>query len=239
MEVIPAIDIMKGEVVRLLRGDPRSATSYKSLGDPVSFAKKWEADGAQTIHIIDLDATLGLGNNTGTIKNIVGSVKAPIQVGGGIRSLESARAFLHWGVHRIILGSLAFRDEEAVTSLLIEYGEKRIVVALDHLNGSIVVDGWTASTKVTVEEAMSRFSRVGIRLFLVTSVARDGTMAGPDLETLGRLRLSNVDVIAAGGIRNADDILSLKRLGLLGVVVGKSLYEGCFSLREALEIAKE
>ncbi len=239
MEVIPAVDIMKGRVVRLVRGEPVSVKSYESLGDPVSIAKKWKAEGAQTVHIVDLDAALSFGNNATVIKEVVSSAKVLTQVGGGIRSLEAARAFLDMGVERVVLGSLAFSDQSTVRTLLNEYGENRIMVALDHLNGAVMVKGWTSSTNMAVDKAMSIFSGIGARFFLATSVERDGTMTGPDLDTLKRLSLLNAGVMAAGGIRNIEDILALKHLGLLGVVIGKALYEGQISLKEALKITKK
>ena len=239
MEVIPAVDIMKGRVVRLVKGDPISVKSYESLGDPVSIAKKWEAEGAQTVHIIDLDAALNLGSNARVVEDVVSSVKVATQVGGGLRHLETARALLDMGVERVILGSLAFADQRAVKTLLNEYGANRVIVALDHLNGSVMVKGWTSSTEIAVDEAMLIFSRIGARFFLATSIERDGTTSGPDLDILKVLSSLNVSVMAAGGIRNVEDILALKRLGLLGVVIGRALYEGQISLKEGLKMAKE
>lgn len=239
MEVIPAVDIMKGRVVRLVRGNPLSVKSYESLGDPISIAKKWKTEGAQTVHIVDLDAALSLGNSATVVEEIVSSVKVLTQVGGGIRSLETPRAFLDMGVDRVILGSLVFTDQSIVKALLNEYGENRIMVALDHLNGSVMVKGWTSSTKMAVDKAVSIFSKIGVRFFLATSVERDGTMMGPDLDTLRKLSCPNTSVMAAGGIRNIEDLLTLKRLGLFGAVIGKALYEGQISLKEALKTAKE
>lgn len=237
IKVIPAVDIMEGKVVRLLRGDPEHVKSYDNLGDPVTLARRWEAEGAGIIHIIDLDAALGSGCNAGVIRNIVDAIKAPVQVGGGIRSLDAARALLDMGVDRVILGSLPFQDPSSVEALLDEFGRRRTIVALDHLNGTVVVHGWKTPTATTVDDAVLRFSRLGVELFLVTSVMRDGTMRGPDLETLERVRRPEMDLIAAGGIRSLDDLRALKCLGIYGVVVGRAIYEGLFSLREALRVA--
>ncbi len=239
MEVIPAIDLMKGEVVRLLKGDPRYAKSYKNLGNPVSFAEKWKREGAKTIHIIDLDAALGLGSNAQVIKDVVKSVNVSVQVGGGIRNINAAQALLDTGVNRIIIGSVAFRQQQVVKTLINQYGDSRVIVALDHLNGSVMVNGWTVQTKVTINEAVSTFSKIGVKLFLVTSVARDGTMTGPDFETLKNPCFHNRGVIAAGGIRNVEDILALKPLGVIGVVVGKALYEGQIDLKKTLNIIND
>ena len=239
MDVIPAVDIMKSKVVRLLKGDPKFAKSYESLGDPVTFAKRWETEGARTIHIVDLDAALGLGSNIGVVKDIVKAVRVPVQVGGGIRRLQMARDLFNIGVDRVILGSLAFEEPSAVKALLDEFGEKRVIIALDNLNGVVLVRGWKTSTEITVNEAASNFLRLGVKLFLVTAVGRDGTMTGPDLDTLKKICKLDAGIIAAGGIRSLEDLVALKRLSVHGVVVGKALYEDLFSLSEALRIANE
>ena len=235
MEVIPAVDIMKGKVVRLLRGDPRQMTSYEHLGDPIHLAMRWEAEGAQLIHVIDLDAALGVGENLEIIKLILKSVNVPLQVGGGIRNLNLARRILSLGVRRVILGSLAFSNPSAVETLVNEFGWERVVVALDHKGGTVMVKGWEASAGVSVEAAAENFRTKGARIFLVTAVDRDGTLLGPDIKVLSSLCRRGYRIIAAGGIRSIDDLLELKRLGVWGVVVGKALYEGRFSLSEALK----
>jgi len=236
MEVIPAVDIMKGRVVRLRRGDPKTVKSYEKMGSPVALARRWEADGARTIHIVDLDQALDLGSNLDVIEDIVKAVKTSVQVGGGIRTLEAARALLNTGVDKIIVGSLAFQNPSSIETLLEKFGENHIIVALDHLKGTVMTNGWKMSTRTTVDDGVSKFSRLGVSLFLVTSVARDGTMTGPDVETLRRICRPGVRIMTAGGIRNVDDLVALKRLGAYGVVVGRALYEGSFDLHEALRI---
>ena len=237
MYVIPAVDIMGGRVVRLLRGDPKLAKSYEHLGDPIELAKRWESDGAQIIHVIDLDATLGSGENLETIIRIIQSVRVPVQVGGGIRSLERAERLINAGAGRIMLGSLAFKSPESVRFLLKKFGQEKIVVALDHLKGKVMVDGWRKSTYKNLEEAAEMFSAMGVKFFLVTAIQRDGTMSGPDVENLSRVVGLGVNVIASGGIRSLKDIEALRKLGVYGVVVGRALYEGRISLKEALKIA--
>jgi len=239
MEVIPAVDIMRGKVVRLLKGDPKFAKPYEHLSDPMALAKRWEVEGATIIHVVDLDAALGLGNNIGMIEEIVKAVKVPVQVGGGIRSLDEVRRIFNKGVTRVILGSLALKDPPAIKTLLEEFGENRVAVALDNLNGIVMIQGWKMSANVTVDHAVAKFSGIGVKLFFITSIARDGTLSGPDLETVAMLCRQGVRVIAAGGIRNLEDLAALKRLGVYGVVVGKALYEGLFSLREALAISRD
>jgi phosphoribosylformimino-5-aminoimidazole carboxamide ribotide isomerase len=239
VDVIPAVDLMGGKVVRLLRGDPKLATSYEHLGDPVSFAKRWEAEGACFIHVVDLDATLELGSNLNVVESILGAVKVPLQVGGGIRTLKLARRLFGLGVDRCVLGSAAFSRPSFVKVLVDEFGEDRVVVALDNLEGTVLVRGWKASARVTVPEAVTKFSAIGVKLFLMTSVARDGTLSGPDLESLSQLSRQSVNVIAAGGIGSLDDLVALKDLGVGAVVVGKALYEKKFSLGEALRTVKD
>jgi phosphoribosylformimino-5-aminoimidazole carboxamide ribotide isomerase len=239
VDIIPAVDLMDGKVVRLVRGDPKLTTSYERLGDPVSVAKKWEAEGACFVHVVDLDAALELGSNLNMVESIAKAVRVQLQVGGGIRTVEDARRFLLTGVKRVVLGSAAFSSPSVVEALLGEFGEERVVVALDNLEGSVMVRGWKASAKVSVSEAVARFSKMGVKLFLVTSVDRDGTLSGPDLDVLSQLCRKGVSVIAAGGIGSLDDLVALKTLGVGAVVVGKALYEGRFSLNEALRTVKD
>lgn len=237
MYVIPAVDIMGGKVVRLLRGDPKLARLYEHLGDPVALAKRWESEGAQMIHVVDLDAALGSGQNMEAIIRIIQSVKVPVQVGGGIRSLEKVRQLVNVGAGRVILGSLAFKNPESIRFLLENFGKEKIIIALDHLKGKIMVDGWRKSAYITLKEAAEMFSAMGVEFFLVTSIQRDGTMSGPDIKNLSEIVKLNVNVIASGGIRGLDDIRVLRELGVYGVVVGRALYEGQLSLREALKVA--
>jgi len=239
MDVIPAVDIMNGKVVRLPKGDPKSAVSYAHLGDPLTLAKRWEAEGAQIVHIVDLDAALGQGSNMKVIEEIVEALTISAQVGGGIRSLSAARALLNKGVGRVILGSLGFEDPSAVKALLNEFSDARVIVALDNLGGIVMVRGWRASSGITVDEAFEKFQKLGVKLFFVTSVEHDGTLSGPDLATLGRLCERGVSVISAGGVGGLDDLVALKRLGVRGVVVGKALYDGVFSLGKALRSVGE
>lgn len=237
MYVIPAVDIMGGKVVRLLRGDPKLAKNYEHLGNPVELARRWEAEGAQIIHVIDLDAALGSGGNLETIIRIIRSVRVSVQVGGGIRSLERANRLIKAGAGRIIVGSLAFRSPESVKVLLKNFGWERIAVALDHLKGRVMVDGWRKPAYITLREAAERFSAMGVKFFLVTAIQRDGTMGGPDIGGLSEVMELGVNVIASGGIRSLKDIKALRELGVYGVIVGRALYEGRISLKEALKIA--
>lgn len=236
MQVIPAIDLMKGKVVRLTRGDPNTAKIYDHLGTPVEIAFKWKEQGAQKLHIIDLDAAFGRGNNLSVISEIAKATSLPIQVGGGIRSYEAAEKLLSAGISHVILGALAFSDPRAITKILKKFGPEHAIVALDNKDGQIMVEGWQTSTEYSIAEAMDKFCELTVKTFFITSIAVDGTLQGPDLETLSEAsRIPGVDIIAAGGIGGVNDLVALKNVGVKGAVVGKALYEGRFSLAEAIE----
>jgi len=230
---------MEGKVVRLLQGDPRALKAYGHLGDPVTVAKHWEEYGADALHIVDLDAALDRGNNLDIIKKIAQGVRIPIQVGGGIRTLKAAQNLLRAGVNRIIVGSLAFKESHQLEKLLEEFGYDRVAVALDHRNGEVMVRGWRTSTQLGVSEAMERFLSLGVNLFLITSITRDGTLRGPDYSLLAEAcKRSGVRVMAAGGVGSLEDLIALKGMGVWGVVIGKALYEGVLDLREAIRVVK-
>jgi len=235
LQLIPAIDLMNGKIVRLTRGDPKTAKVYDQFGGPVETAKKWSAEGAGKLHIIDLDATFGFGDNLAVIAEIAKSVNLSIQVGGGIRSLETARRLLKLGIKQVILGALAFTDPSAITQIQREFGAEAVIVALDNRDGKIMVAGWQTEAATCLQETMEKFTALGVRVFLITSITRDGTLSGPDLETLQEACAQpDVEIIAAGGIGSLNDLIALKRIGVAGVVIGKALYEGKFTLKEAL-----
>jgi phosphoribosylformimino-5-aminoimidazole carboxamide ribotide isomerase len=231
---------MDGKIVRLTHGDPETAKVYNQFGGPVETAKKWKAEGAGKLHIIDLDAALGTGDNLSVIAEIAGNVDLPIQVGGGIRKVEAAEKLLKLGVKQVILGALAFSNPEAVTQIQREFGAESVIVALDNKDGKIMVAGWKTATGMGMKEALEKFAALGVTTFLVTSITRDGTLSGPDLETLREAcQYAGVAIIAAGGIGGLEDLRALKRVGVAGAVIGKALYEGRFTLKEALETIGE
>ena len=233
MMVIPAIDIMDGQVVRLTKGDEEARTDYGDSGSPLDTARRWWSEGAKYLHVIDLDATLGRGDNRDLVQAIVDDLQIPVQIGGGIRSLESARGFLDKDVDRIILGSLAMKSPEGVSSLREEYGEDRIVIALDHRSGVVLDKGWKGSTGRPLEETLREFTDLGLEWFLITDTDRDGTLKGPDTETYAKLS-GGASIIASGGVGSLNDLGTLVGTGVEAVVVGKALYEGLFTLPEAL-----
>jgi phosphoribosylformimino-5-aminoimidazole carboxamide ribotide isomerase len=240
LQLIPAIDLMDGKIVRLTHGDPKTAKVYLQFGGPVKNAKKWQAEGATKLHIIDLDAALGMGNNLSVIAEIAESVDLPIQVGGGIREIGAVEKVLKLGVSQVILGALAFSDPKAVTQIQQMFGTNSVIVALDNRDGKIMVEGWKTAMALSIKEALEKFAALGVEAFLVTSITKDGTLSGPDLDTLREAcRYPNVKIIAAGGIGGLNDLLALKQVGVEGAVIGKALYEGRFTLKEALKTIGE
>jgi phosphoribosylformimino-5-aminoimidazole carboxamide ribotide isomerase len=240
MKVIPAIDLMKGKVVRLSRGDPATAKVYDQWGTPVQVALKWTAEGAERLHIIDLDAAFGIGNNIPVIKEIAEAAALPIQVGGGIRTVEAAEKILYAGIRYVILGSLAFSEPNAIPRIRGKFGLESMIVALDNKDGKVMVEGWKTGTGFTMWEALEKFVKLGVTTFLITSISQDGMLRGPDLETLSEAcTYPGVNVIAAGGIGSLGDLVALKQVGVEGVVLGKALYEGRFTLKEAIKTVEE
>ena len=238
MQLIPAIDIMGGGVVRLRRGDENAVTRYDAEGTPLELARLWREQGAEYLHLVDLDAVLSRGSNGEIVKAVIEDVGVPVQVGGGIRSLESARDLLDLGAGRIVLGSMALEDPDSVAVLLDEYGRDRVVVALDHRRGVVLRRGWKKPTGWRLESALGEFAARGVEWFLVTDVDRDGAMEGPDLETYSRIQ-GEASIIASGGVRSLDDLLLLRETGVEAAVVGKALYEGRFTLAEAIGLLED
>jgi phosphoribosylformimino-5-aminoimidazole carboxamide ribotide isomerase len=236
MIVIPAIDLMQGKVVRLTRGDPATAKYYEQWGTPAEVALKWKDEGAKRLHIIDLDAAFGLGNNLPVIKEIAEEAALPIQVGGGIRTVETVEKLLKLGVNHVILGALAFSDSTSIPRIQEKFGSESVIVALDNKDGRVMVEGWKTGTGFTMWDALEKFVNLRVTTFLITSIAADGMLQGPDLETLSdACTYPGVKVLAAGGIGSLGDLVALKQVGVEGVVVGKALYEGRFTLKEAIE----
>ena len=235
--VIPAVDIMGGKVVRLTRGDPGTKKDYGRLGDPVFVARLWVEQGAEWVHVIDLDAALGRGKNTETIMEILKKTEAPCQVGGGIRSFDAARGMLEAGAGRIILGSMAIRSPETVETLIREYGSERIVISLDYDGGEILINGWKTWSGLDLDRAITKFKDLDVYRFLITGVERDGTLSGPDVKAIKKVA-GKAHVLAAGGIGSLRDILELREAGVEAAVVGRALYEERFTLHQAISTVK-
>jgi phosphoribosylformimino-5-aminoimidazole carboxamide ribotide isomerase len=234
MKVIPAIDLMNGQVVRLYKGDPKQKTIYSD--DPIEIAQKWEKNGADMLHIVDLDATLGMGSNLSIIKKIIKNVSIPIEVAGGLRD-ESIVMDTAQISTRVVLGTLAFKDKTTLKKLLQNLGSKKIVISVDHKDGEIVIHGWKKGTGINLIDAIKDFLAMGFSEFLLTNVNRDGTLEGPDLKFLEQACKLNANVIASGGISNIKDVQDVKEKNSFGVILGKALYENKISIEEAKKIA--
>lgn len=231
MIVIPAIDLRAGRCVRLFRGDVDAETVYDD--HPVEVARRFETEGARRVHVVDLDAARDDGSNRDVVKDICRNVAIPVQFGGGLRTVAALEQALEDGAARAILGTAAALDPNLVAEAVARFGD-RIVVAVDVRDGRVMTHGWREAGPL-LEEAVPSLNLVGAPRYLVTSILRDGTMDGPDLELYRRvLELTDRPVIASGGIRAADDVWALRELGLEASVVGKAIYSGTLRLEEVV-----
>lgn len=231
MDLYPAIDLRGGRVVRLEQGDFARERDYGT--DPLDVARQFVADGATWLHIVDLDAAKGDGNNRNVVQRIAQQLGTSIriQTGGGVRSVEDAQQLADAGVSRVVMGSAAVREPQLVDVVA------RVVdvaVGLDHRNGEVATDGWLQGSTLTLTDAITRYPAA--TAFVITDISRDGMLAGPDLDGLRNVAsLTTTPVIASGGVAELTDLRELREVrGLAGVIVGKAIYEGRFSVREAL-----
>jgi phosphoribosylformimino-5-aminoimidazole carboxamide ribotide isomerase len=230
--VIPALDLKDRKCVQLVGGDP--SKRLIELENPLEIAKEWESLGARRLHLIDLDGAIGgVRKNESIVREIVGELQIPVQFGGGIRSIEDARAFLDLGVERIILGTIAINNPEILKDLSEKYGRERLMVALDSKGGKVVVKGWTEKTKVRATDIAKRFEPYAGEV-LFTDVDVEGRMKGINEKTLkGMVDSTSLGVIASGGISSIEDVKNAKKLGALGVVIGSALYTGKIDFEKA------
>ena len=237
MQIIPAIDLLDGNCVRLHQGDYGQVTRFSD--DPVAQALAWQEQGAQRLHLVDLDgAKSGEPVNDGAVKAITSALSIPVQLGGGVRTAERAAELLGCGLDRVILGTVALEQPELVDELAAAYPGK-IVVGLDAKNGKVATRGWIEESSTEATTLAKRFNTSGIAAIISTDIATDGTLAGPNLEALRAMaEASAVPVIASGGIGNLEHLLSLLALaplGIEGVIVGRALYDGRVDLAEAIQ----
>lgn len=240
MLILPAIDLRGGNCVRLVKGDFKQETIYSE--HPEEIALRLEGEGAEFLHVVDLDGALaGEPQNMDAIKRILQAVTIPVEVGGGIRSMESIDRLLSIGVSRVILGSVAVHKEELVQEACSSYGN-RIVVGIDAKKGIVATDGWEKSGGISAVELAKKLGAFGLETIIYTDISRDGTLSGVNVtETAHLARSSGIKVIASGGVKSISDIEKLKKRecdGIIGVIVGKSIYEGTLSLTEAIEASR-
>lgn len=241
MIIFPAIDIRGGRCVRLTEGRFDQETVFAD--NPADMARRWQSEGAQFLHIVDLDGALaGEPVNMKAIKEILQQVTIPVQLGGGIRSLAVIEEMLTIGITRVIVGSIAVRQPELVKAACERFGDK-IVVGIDARDGVVAVDGWGASGNVSAEELAVRMAAAGVRRIIYTDISRDGTLAGVNVPATASLaEKTGIPVIASGGVSGMPDITALKQAagsGIEGVIIGKAIYTGALRLTEALAAARQ
>ena len=233
MEVIPAIDLRGGKCVRLFQGDFAQETVFSD--DPVGVAVRWQACGAPRIHVVDLDgAASGHPANAPAIEAITQAVSIPVQVGGGLRTMEAVDGLLSLGVDRVVLGTAAAEDPDLVRDAIARHGEA-IVVGIDARDGKVATQGWTLQGAVETMELLRSMEGLGVSRFIYTDIARDGAMQGPNLEAIQRISDStSAAVIAAGGVASLEHLRQLAGTGVEGAIVGRAVYTGEVDLREAV-----
>ncbi|HEX6603056.1 MAG TPA: 1-(5-phosphoribosyl)-5-[(5-phosphoribosylamino)methylideneamino]imidazole-4-carboxamide isomerase [Solirubrobacterales bacterium] len=237
MILYPAIDIRGGQAVRLLQGDYERETTYDS--DPVDAAKRWADEGAEFLHVVDLDgAKAGEPRNLDAVRRIASTVGCPIQVGGGLRDAASVAAVLEAGAERVVIGTAALRDPQFLDEVVAAHGE-RVVVSVDTRGGKVSLSGWTETSNVDAGEAVADLSTRGVQRFLCTAIEVDGTMEGPDIRQLNRIAAATpAHVIASGGVGDLSHLRALAQEcapNVEGAIVGKALYECKFTVAEGIK----
>ena len=233
MFIIPAIDIIDGKPVRLYKGD---YTKKEVVGESVlDIAKSFDKDGAELIHIVDLDgAKNGDLINLDIILEVIKNVSAMVEVGGGIRSFEKIKKLINGGAFRVILGTLAVENEQFLKEAVIRYGDK-IAVSIDCKDGSVYGRGWLSSSSINYMDFAKKLEKIGVKNIIVTDISKDGTLEGPNLDMLKELKdLVNIDITASGGVCDINNIKDLNRLSLYGAITGKGIYANTLSLKEAI-----
>ncbi len=237
MIIFPAIDLRGGKCVRLIQGDFDKETVYSD--DPQATALKWQSMGAKFLHVVDLDgARKGSPQNIPAIKKILDAVNIPIEVGGGIRTLDDVEEILSLEVRRVILGSVAVENISLVEDAAKKFGDK-IVVGIDARNGFVAVHGWEKSSAVKADELSKKIVAAGVKTIIYTDISKDGMLSGVNAEIFAELaKSSGAKIIASGGVKSLDDIRALKAAGIAGVIVGKAIYTGALDLKVAIDEAE-
>ena len=237
MILYPAIDLVGGKAVRLYKGDYAQMTVYSD--DPLSVALDFQAAGATRMHLVDLEAAKsGIPENAETIRAIAENTDLFLEVGGGIRTMETLERYLSLGVDRAILGTAAVTDPGFLETAVKQYGEK-VAVGVDLKDGFVAIKGWTETSELTAEAFFARMEAIGVKTVICTDISRDGAMKGTNRELYKALSEKfSIDLIASGGVSSLEDVAALKDLGLHGAIIGKAYYTGAINLKEALEVAR-
>ena len=241
MIIIPAVDIKNGKCVRLFQGRLDSETVFSD--DPAAMAKRWENEGAEIIHVIDLDGAVEKSpKNLNSIERIIESVEAYIQVGGGIRTAKTAKMYLDLGVKRVIIGTEAIKNPNFVKDACKAFPDQ-IVVGIDARDGLVAIEGWTETTRIKDVDLARRFEDCGVAAINFTDIHRDGMETGPNIEATRRIAEAvSIPVVASGGVSTIEDIkklMPLEAVGVVGVITGRALYSGSLSLKEAIEVSNQ
>lgn len=237
MIIYPAIDIKDGRCVRLVQGKFNDMTVYSD--HPMDMALKFEQMGAEYLHIVDLDgARLGKPQNIAAISEMAVKLGIPIQLGGGIRSIEMIEIILCRGIHRVILGTSAVKDPDLVKKAVQAFGNS-LAVAIDAKGGMVAIEGWAKTSEFTAIGFAKKMEELGAKIIIYTDISRDGMLKGPNLKAMeDMVKAVGIEVIASGGVTNLQDIKNLKEIGVAGAIVGKALYTGDVDLKEAIAAAK-
>lgn len=239
MIILPAIDIKDGNCVRLYKGD--FATAERVADNYMQTAKRFVSDGAKWIHMVDLDgAKEGKPVNSDIFVDVAQNTELKVELGGGIRSLDTVEYYISKGISRVILGSIALKDPQIVINSVKEYGD-RIAVGIDSKNGMAAAEGWLEASEVSYIQLALQMIEVGVKNIIFTDISKDGTLSGVNLEQLGALKAAadgRCNIIASGGVRTIADITACKMLGLYGVICGKSIYSGTLDLKEAIRLGE-
>lgn len=237
MIIYPAIDVKEGRCVRLVQGQFSDVTVYSD--HPVEMALKWEQLGAQYLHVVDLDgARTGQPQNIAVISEMAVKLGIPLQLGGGIRTIEMIEIILCKGIQRVILGTSAVKDPNLVTKAVQTF-ENNVAIAIDARDGMVAIEGWAKTSEFTAVGFAKKMQDLGAKTIIYTDISRDGMLTGPNLKAMEEMvKAVDIEVIASGGVGKPEDIKNLKETGVAGVIIGKALYTGDVDLKQALEIAR-
>ena len=241
MLVIPAIDLSEGQVVRLARGDMQEKTVYSD--DPVAMARRWADEGAQLLHVVDLDgAVSGKSANRAEVAKIVEAIDIPVELGGGLRTVEDVQDVLELGVQWAIMGTAALRmrTRSELEAAIAQFGE-RIIVGIDARDGKVAFEGWTQDSDIEATQFAQQMQQWGVGRLICTDIATDGMLTGPNVSAMGQFCAAvNISIVASGGIRSVEDVKALGELkpDLFGCIVGRALYTGDLSLSQAIAAAQ-